>query len=63
MANEELMRELPKDVEDATVSGPFHIKKYPGSYSIVVLTNELVTCGGLDSKERADELASALNQT
>lgn len=62
MANEELMRILPDKVERSNIPGPFHIKTYPGSHSIVVLTCELVTCGGQDSKERADELASALNE-
>ncbi len=62
MAQEELMRQLPKDIERPTEAGIFFIKKYPGSYAIVVLTTELVTCGGEDGKARADELASRFNR-
>lgn len=62
MANEELMWYLPPDVERTSIPGPFFIKRYPGSYSVVVLTSELVTCGGEGAKDGAEQLARALNE-
>lgn len=61
VAQEGLMQQLPKGIERPSEPGIFFIKKYPGSYAIVVLTTELVTCGGENGKARADEFASRLN--
>ena len=61
MAREELMRQLPSDIERATESGSFFLRNNGGSYSVVVLTEIIVTCGGEDGKDRADQLASDLN--
>jgi len=63
MAREELFKKLPEGVENVDNVGPFKIKRYPGSTSVVVLTDELVTCGGSDGRERAIELANRMNET
>lgn len=62
MSHEELMGILPEDIERVKVPGPFFIRKYPGSYAVVVLTDELVTCGGEEAQKRASHLATTLNE-
>ena len=62
MVHEKLMQELPKDVERVPNSGTFYIRNNSGSYSVVVLTEVLVTCGGKCAKESASNLASKLNK-
>lgn len=57
-----LMKRLPKDIEEVTETGPFFIRNNGGSYSIVVLTEVLVTCGGPDAKETASEFACQFNR-
>lgn len=63
MAHEELMRDLPKDIKRTDVPGPFLIRRYPGSFAVVVLTDILVTCGGDEAESNARQLAEALNRT
>lgn len=62
MVNEDLMRQLPKGIGRVAEQGPFFIRDNGGSYSVVVLTKILVTCGGGDSKDRATDLACSLNR-
>ena len=62
MAHEELMNWLPKDIERVAEPGPFLIRDNHGSYSIVALTEVLVTCGGINSKDRAGKIACSLNR-
>lgn len=63
MAQEELMQQLPSDIERVAPPGPFFIRDNHGSYSVVVLTKDLVTCGGVNSRVRAENLACDLNKT
>lgn len=62
MAQEELMRQLPVGVEESDIPGPFFIRNNGGSFSLIVLTEILVTCGGEDGKERAARLACTFNE-
>lgn len=65
MAQEELMHQLPRGITKPSETGPFFIRNNSdgdGPYSIVVLTNILVTCGGEGGKARADEFASRFNR-
>ena len=63
MAHEELMKQLPKGVERVAKPGPFFIKDNGyGVYRLVVLTEAIVTFGGIDSKERAAKVACSLNK-
>ena len=62
MAHEELMQQLPKGIERVAEEGPFFIRDNGGSYSIVVLTDVLVTCGGPDAKDRASDFACSFNR-
>jgi len=61
MANEALMTTLPKGMERVPIDGPCVIRDNGGSYSVVVMTPVLVTCGGSDSKSMATSLAIDLN--
>ncbi len=68
MANENLMQWLPEGVKRASTDGPFKLQcvhaDYPdGAHIIITIPPELVTCGGEDGRERADRIASRLNQT
>ncbi|MCL5407712.1 MAG: hypothetical protein M1429_04410 [Patescibacteria group bacterium] len=71
MAYEELMRELPKDIEEASEPGPFKLRnnfpakpptKQASSFSVVVLNPILVSSSGAGGKERANKLAIELNR-
>jgi len=66
MAHEDLFK-LPKDIQKVSNSGPFYIRDNEGhskgTYSPVVMTEVLVTCGGKDSKYWATRYARALNRT
>ena len=61
MERDDLMRILPPNIERVEPTGPFFIRKYPGSYTVTVLTEQLVTCGGPDSQEEALKIAARLN--
>ena len=67
-----LMKTLPQDTERVEGKpGPFFIRyngyngtdRYDGAtYSVVVLTEVLVTCGGPDTKVSASDYAKRLNE-
>jgi len=62
MAHEDLMQQLPKGVERVAAPGIFCIRNNGGSYSVVVLTEVLVTCSGEDGKSNAADLACRFNK-
>ncbi len=59
--NDSLMQRLPDGVEEVEVKGPFLIRRYPGSFAVIVQNSVLVTCGGDNARESASEIAKALN--
>lgn len=61
MVYEDLMQQLPGGIERVAKPGPFFIRDNGESYSVVVLTEVLVTCGGADGKGSAAEFACRLN--
>lgn len=63
MAKENLMERLPEGIKRVSKpGGPFLIRDNRGSHSVVVLTEVLVTCGGINSEKRAVKLARSLNR-
>lgn len=62
MAHEDLMKDLPGGIERPTEKGILYTRFNGGSYSVVVLTEILFTCGGPDSRIQTDYAASCLNK-